>query len=67
LVRDNKNYNHAVFSDYVKFVSQLRQTVNDIDCFLNNISAKEEQENSELAKQYQEILKNSEINDTDQP
>jgi 2C-methyl-D-erythritol 2,4-cyclodiphosphate synthase len=49
------------------FVSQLRQTVNDTDWFLNNISAKWEQENPELAKQRQEILKDTEINDTVQP
>jgi hypothetical protein len=38
------------------FIFQLRQTVNDTEWFLNNISEKWKQENPELAKQWQEIL-----------
>ncbi len=48
------------------FVSQLRQTINETDCLLNNIATKWAQENPELAKQWQEILKNNQINDTTQ-
>jgi hypothetical protein len=48
------------------FVSQLRQTINDTDYLLNNIARKWEQENPELAKQWQEILQNNQINDTTQ-
>ena len=71
---NTNNSNKAVNSktttaetDSKNFVSQLQQTINDTDWFLNNISVKWERENPELAKQWQDILKSSEINNSDQP
>lgn len=46
-------------------VSQLRQTINDTDCLLNDIATKWGRVNPELAKQLQEILKNNQTNDGD--
>lgn len=50
-------------SDSEDVVSQLRQTINDTDCLLNDIAAKWGRMNPELAKQLQEILKDNQTND----
>jgi 2C-methyl-D-erythritol 2,4-cyclodiphosphate synthase len=51
-------------TDLDDLVSQLRQTIDNTDWLLHNISTKLEQQNPKLAKQWQEVLKNSEINET---
>lgn len=43
-------------------VSQLRQTINKSDWLKHNTSAKWEQENPELAKQWREAIKTSQPN-----
>jgi len=45
-------------------VSQLRQTINKTDWLEHNTSAKWEQENPELAKQWREAIKNNQTNDS---
>jgi len=45
-------------------VSQLRQTINKSDWLVLNTSAKWEQENPELAKQWREAIKNNQTNDS---
>ena len=45
-------------------VSQLRQTINKSNWLVDNTSAKWEQENPELAKQWREALKNNQTNDS---
>jgi len=47
-------------------VSQLRQTINKSDWLVHNTSAKWEQENPELAKQWREAIKNNQSNDSTQ-
>jgi enoyl-[acyl-carrier-protein] reductase (NADH) len=47
-------------------VSQLRQTINKSDWLVHNTSAKWEQENPELAKQWRESIKNNQSNDSTQ-
>jgi NADP-dependent 3-hydroxy acid dehydrogenase YdfG len=47
-------------------VSQLRQTINKTDWLVHNTSAKWEQENPELAKQWREAIKNNQTNDSTQ-
>ncbi|CAF2779459.1 unnamed protein product [Rotaria sp. Silwood2] len=45
-------------------VSQLRQTINKSDWLTLNTSAKWEQENPELAKQWREAMKINQTNDS---
>ncbi|CAF2966109.1 unnamed protein product [Rotaria sp. Silwood2] len=45
-------------------VSQLRQTINKSDWLKHNTSAKWEQENPELAKQWREAMKINQTNDS---
>jgi len=47
-------------------VSQLRQTINKSDWLAHNTSAKWEQENPELAKQWREAINNNSSNDSTQ-
>lgn len=47
-------------------VSQLRKTINNSDWLKQNTSAKWEQENPELSKQWREAMKNNQSNDTTQ-
>ncbi|CAF0959479.1 unnamed protein product [Rotaria sordida] len=45
-------------------VSQLRQTINKSDWLIHNTSAKWEQENPDLAKQWREAIKINQPNDS---
>ena len=45
-------------------VSQLRQTINKSDWLANNTSAKWEQDNPELAKQWREATTNNQTTDS---
>jgi hypothetical protein len=45
-------------------VSQLRQTINKSTWLANNTSAKWEQENPELAKQWRAAIKDNQTNDS---
>ncbi len=47
-------------------VSQLRQTINKSDWLVHNTSAKWEQENPELAKQWREATNNNQTNNSTQ-
>lgn len=58
----NTNSTTATKTNSDDFINQLQQAVNDTEGFLNNLTAKWTEENPQLAKQWQEILKNNESN-----
>lgn len=55
------NTNENVLDD---LVSQLRQSINKSDWLVHNTSAKWEEANPELAKQWREAIKTPSTNDT---
>lgn len=63
---NSNNASSTTENDLDDLVSQLRQTINKSDWLVHNTSAKWEEENPELAKQWREALKNNQPKDTTQ-